>query len=57
MAVRALAGTKKGAFIYTSDEARERWEIAAANSLGHLRGVLTREWRRNVPSCPRSRRP
>ena len=26
--VRVLIGTRKGAFVYTSDERRERWELS-----------------------------
>ena len=31
--VRVLVGTRKGAFILTSDEKREKWDVSAARSL------------------------
>ena len=40
--VRVLVGTRKGAFVLTSDEARQRWEIAGPHFAGweiyHLKG-------------------
>ncbi len=31
--VRVLVGTRKGAFILTSDGKRENWEVSAAHTL------------------------
>ena len=40
--VRVLVGTRKGAFILTSDERRERWDVSAPHFAGweiyHLKG-------------------
>ena len=40
--VRVLAGTRKGAFILTSDGRRERWEVSGPHFAGweiyHLKG-------------------
>ncbi|MGH8939991.1 MAG: WD40/YVTN/BNR-like repeat-containing protein, partial [Actinomycetes bacterium] len=40
--VRVLAGTRKGAFVMTSDEAREKWEVSGPHFAGweiyHLKG-------------------
>jgi hypothetical protein len=40
--VRVLVGTRKGAFILTSDEKRERWEVCGPHFAGweiyHLKG-------------------
>ena len=41
MAAHILVGTKKGAFIYTSDEARERWEISEPLLPGTLPPILS----------------
>src|ERR687898_2584611 len=40
--VRVLVGTRKGAFVLTSDEKRERWEVSGPHFAGwemyHLKG-------------------
>jgi hypothetical protein len=40
--VRVLAGTRKGAFVLTSDGRRERWEVSGPHFAGwevyHLKG-------------------
>ena len=61
MAAHILVGTKKGAFIYTSDEARGRWEISEPllpgwsifHMAADLRSVLTGAQERSTPDCPR----
>jgi photosystem II stability/assembly factor-like uncharacterized protein len=47
--VRLLVGTRKGAFIYTSDKRRERWEISEAIMPGWTVHHLAADTRRDPP--------
>ena len=45
--VRVLAGTRKGAFILTSDAGREHWEVAAFRPVAAARLLRQRPARRD----------
>ena len=48
-AVRLLVGTKKGAFVYTADEARREWTVSKPMMPGWTVAHFTVDTRRETP--------